>query len=146
MNDRIFASGVLAALLVIGCGGGSGGPGTGGNVPETSAEGSPVVGENGFPGHVERARARAPAALLVHTSRMDVPLGGGCTLYPSLPAFGVNLTIGPAGAASVSLPIPDTPSAIGVEIFFQYAIVDPLGAYLNLANLSDGLRIVIGKS
>jgi len=42
------------------------------------------------------------------------------------------------------MPVPAVPAFLGVELWFQYFMVDPAGSFLGVGTLTEGLHIVIG--
>ena len=42
-------------------------------------------------------------------------------------------------------PTQSNPAFLGIELWFQYAIADPQGAYLGIVSISDGLHVLIGN-
>ena len=59
----------------------------------------------------------------------------------ALPAFAVGGTPGVAGEGSfvAPLPIPNLPSAVGLQIVTQYAVVDPGAPHISGIALSDAM-------
>jgi len=140
-EPHVMSSGTIGAALSerfgLGC------AGTGGKVPAI-ASGMPVIGSATFAVTATNARATAPAALILGATRGSSALGGGCTLWVAAPQVLVNTTTDALGSASVGLPLASNPSWLGLEFYFQYAVLDPNGAYSAIAAFSDGLRILIG--
>jgi ELWxxDGT repeat protein len=124
---------------------GSGCPGTGNLVPVIAGVGLPVTGDAGFGIRVSQGRASTSAVLFGHFQSGSLALGGGCTFYLGLPVI-LALVTGTdgAGVATMPLGIPDDPSLVGASAFFQWVLVDPNGAWLNLASMSSGLHVAIG--
>lgn len=79
------------------------------------------------------------------TSTFNVSLGNGCFLYTAPPPLNFFAGTSPIGTASIPVPVPAVPQLVGAELWWQWAVVDPNGAYVNLASLSDGLYTVIGS-
>ena len=130
----------LAQIVGTGC------AGTGGNVPQIAASGLPTFGNPSFAVTLSNGRPTAAAFLAIAPALSPVPLGFGCTLYlgPLLPLLPTS-TNG-SGAASVAFAIPaDVPPFAGLDLFFQYAVLDPFGAYFGTYALSNALRIQIGS-
>lgn len=46
---------------------------------------------------------------------------------------------------SETVPVPNAAFLLGMEAFFQYALIDPSGAYAGTASFSDGLFVVVGS-
>ena len=119
-------------------------PGANG-VPFLGAFGPPAIGNDGFAFDLVSAPAGAPVAVLVAAASAQLPLGGGCSLLvdpANVLAFGA--TANAAGAASVPIPVPFSPSLRGAAPYGQGIVVDPTGAWSGLA-LSGGLNAVIGN-
>ncbi len=124
---------------------GTGCAGTGGVVPSISATGVPVLGTSPFALHLTDCLANAPVAMLLSVTRGDLPIGGGCTLYPGLPTVSVALSADANGAATLPIAMSTDPTLLGVELYWQWAIADVGGAFgPGLAAFSGGLEIVLG--
>ncbi len=125
---------------------GTGCSGTGGAVPAISNTGRPVIGttssidlSNGCPG--------CPAVLLLGPTRIDVPIGFGCTIYPQLLGLSLSATVSGTGLASIPTTIPNDRFLIGANIYAQWAALDPGGASgPGVASSSNGLRLTIGDA
>lgn len=127
-----------AVTIGVGC------PGTGNQTPAIGATGTPVTGGS-FSIDLSNARANAFAGIIFAFSRNDMPLGNGCTSYPQLPGVSSLMGVSGAGTASVNVAIPAAPVLIGFQIFAQWGVIDPAGAYgPNVAALSNGLQATIG--
>jgi ELWxxDGT repeat protein len=120
----------------------SGSPGT----PAIGYAGVPALGDGTFALTVAGALAVTPAILAAADTRTDVPLPGGCTVYPTLPPITLGTLTSPLGVGAIGVPVPPTPALVGATLFFQWAVLDPNGAFANLLAFSDGLRIRVGKS
>ncbi|MCB9882980.1 MAG: LamG domain-containing protein [Planctomycetes bacterium] len=125
---------------------GTGCPGGGGRVPAIGTTGLPVIGTtssvdlvNGCPG--------CPAALLLGVSRIDLALGFGCTLYPLPSGITLNTVVSGTGTASIPATIPMDRFLIGANMFAQWVVLDPNGAFgPNVASASDGLQMTVGDA
>ncbi|MCC6673445.1 MAG: hypothetical protein IT458_20475 [Planctomycetes bacterium] len=125
---------------------GRGCPGTGGLVPQMVAGGGlPVLGNAGFTVGVTNANVSAPCTMFVSAAINPTPVGGGCVFYTVPALISLNTSTNAAGNASIPVAIPNVPAYAGVELAFQYVVLDPNGAYFNLVSLSDALRILIGN-
>jgi ELWxxDGT repeat protein len=126
---------------------GSGCPGTGGLVPAISAVGTPLLGNAAFGVRVSDALPAAAAYLGMGFLPLDLPLGGGCRLYFFPPPFPLlfGAVVNGSGVGTVTLAIPGDPLLNGIPLYFQYAVVDPMGAYSGLA-FTGGLRVVLGAN
>ena len=108
--------------------------------------GAPYIGNAAFSVDLSNAAASAPTLLFLNNSRGDLPIGP-CTIYPSLsPAISFGTSTNASGAAATGVSIPPGPWNIGIQLYFQYVIVDAGGPILGLASSSNGLRIRIGGS
>ncbi|MCA8964495.1 MAG: LamG domain-containing protein [Planctomycetes bacterium] len=126
------------ATIGVGC------PGTGNQTPAIGATGTPVTGTS-FSIDLSNARANSFAGIIVAFSRNDMPLGNGCTSYPQLPGVSSLMGVSGAGTASVNVSIPAAPALIGFQLFAQWGVIDPAGAYgPGVAALSNGLQATIG--
>jgi ELWxxDGT repeat protein len=122
---------------------GRGCPGTGGLVPAIGASGLPSAGNLAFAVTLRGARASSFAAMHLGASRIDLPAGGGCSLY-TLPLLSLAIPTDGSGGATVPLPIPAGRGLAGLHLFFQFIVADPQGAFLGLATASDGLEVLVG--
>jgi ELWxxDGT repeat protein len=143
-GNELWALGAMAAAPPWG----TGCRGTGGLVPRIEGVGgAPVPGNASFGVEVQNALPLASAWLVLGFSPVELPLGGGCSLYVNLAPIALlfpRVTSG-AGVATVALPVPLDPLLIGVQLFAQWAIADPAGGFSGLA-LTGGLKVVIGAA
>jgi ELWxxDGT repeat protein len=123
---------------------GRGCPGTLGLVPAIGASGLPAAGNLAFALTLRRARAASFAAAHLGAQRIDLPVGGGCSLY-TLPLLSVPLPTDGSGNANLPLPIPTGRGLGGLHLVFQFVVADPQGAFVNLATASDGLDVLVGN-
>lgn len=137
--DLAALGGVLAAPYGVGC------AGTGGQTPQAGAQGLPVVASGSFAAVLTRARAQSPWAMLLSATSSAVSLGGGCTLLPQSPLIPLTGSTDSVGTARAPLPIPNVPQLAGVELFVQFAVVDPAGAFRGVGAFSNGLHLVVGR-
>lgn len=108
--------------------------------------GSPFAGNSSFAVTLSNAAASAPAALFLNNALGNLPIGS-CTIYPSLfPEIKVDTFTNAGGSASVPLAIPAGTWNWGIQLYFQYVVIDIGGPILGLASTSDALRIRIGRS
>lgn len=127
---------------------GSGCPGANG-VPGMRSNGLPVLGNAGFRIGVERCPAGAVAALLCSLAPGTVPIAAPCILQLD-PASGLPALFGLVqsnGTRSEPVPIPNQAGLVGLQLFAQWAVLDPLGTPLpGLPGLSGSraARIVVG--
>ena len=111
--------------------------------PKIAAIEAPELGNTGFGVGLSKARASTPCALFLNNARLDVPIGGGCTIYPAIPVISVSSSTNPSGDASIALPVPNVPANVGVQLWFQWAVIDAGGAWYGSGSFTGGLRIVI---
>ncbi len=71
-----------------------------------------------------------------------VALGSEVLFVATVPGFGRELWI--TGAFAAPFPIPADPSFLGLEVFFQWGVFDPLGQIFGGFAASDGLQVRIG--
>ena len=125
---------------------GSGCTGSAG-IPAIGTSGIPAIGSTTFQVRLEGARASSPAGLLLSPARSDLPLGFGCTLYLSpVLVVAIATSTNTVGSAAVPLPFPNVASHVGVNLYFQYGVLDPAGAYGGVFAASNAVRVVIGRS
>ena len=118
--------------------------GTAGKVPAISSLGAPFPGNMSWGVGVGNALATSASLLFINNARSDLSFGA-CTLYPALPAVTVASTTDALGAGSLTLSLANNPSWLGLELYFQWVVVDPNGAYFGLVSFSDGLRALIAN-
>jgi hypothetical protein len=85
--------------------------------------------------------ALAPVALIAAFASANLPLAG-CTLQVAPGQAFALLSSNAAGFANLPLPIPDVPTVLGMNVFFQSIVLDPAAAG-GLA-MSTGLQATIG--
>jgi ELWxxDGT repeat protein len=123
---------------------GHGCPGTGGRVAAIdSFGGAPRIGNADFGISLGNARPVAPAILLLDLTSMPLQIGG-CTLFV-LPLVTFGAVTDAVGSARFPLPLPDDPSVVGVDLFGQWAVVDPAGSLFGALALSDALRVTLER-
>ncbi|MEM7308642.1 MAG: ELWxxDGT repeat protein [Planctomycetota bacterium] len=120
---------------------GAGCPGTGGLVPEIGVVGVPEVGGS-FDLTLADGLSGAPALMLFGVDGAIGPIGGGCSLFLAGAFFTVPLVTDLTGAASLT--IAPTPAQAGTEVYFQYVVLDPAGAWLGLASSTGAVEVVVG--
>lgn len=117
---------------------GQGCPGTGSLVPAMGGSGTVALGSPNFAFQLTQAPPFALAVLIGGLSRttsglgpLPLPIGGSCLLLASPDTTnGFLTTVG--GTVTMPFPIPSSPTLSGLDVFFQWAIVDaasssPLG-------------------
>ena len=123
---------------------GTGCAGTNQVVPSCSARGLPRLGEAGFAVSLQHARAQSPAAFALSEGRSDLALLA-CTFHLAAPVFSIaHLTDG-TGLAQQPLPIPNQPVLLGLELFVQWGVKDPQGAYARSFAFSNALQLLVGQ-
>ena len=138
----VFLHNPLALAQVFG----AGCPGTGGRTPQVSTVGVPNLGNTAFALQVDDARPNSSAYLLISGGLSPFNIGGGCWIYPDLGGTLMGLFTNETGSAVLPVPLPPSPSPLnGLDLYVQWAIVDPEGAYGNVLAFSAGLRIMLGQ-
>ena len=49
------------------------------------------------------------------------------------------------GAAQIDVPFPNDPSITGIPLHFEYLVAVPGGPFAGVAELSDGLEVIVGS-
>jgi ELWxxDGT repeat protein len=138
---RISINGALAgtATYGLGCGG------TGGAVPQIGAFGQPQLGNAGFQITVVNGLPLSAGVVVAATAPTNIPVGA-CRVLVAPPWITLPAAfLGPTGAGSTPLPIPNDPALAGALFFGQYLVLDPLGQFLAFASLSNGLSMQLGN-
>ncbi|MFO1077334.1 MAG: hypothetical protein U1E73_06360 [Planctomycetota bacterium] len=128
----------MADLLGDGCGGALG-------VPNMRPGAAPRLG-TAFAIGLDGAQPNAPA-FAVHAFAL-VPGGdlAGCAAALDLSVgVGLFLLTDQNGVAATSVVVPNAPFALGIEIYSQWAVVDPAGGFLGALALSPVLDWMIGS-
>lgn len=125
----------LAATIGAGCAGSSGA------VPTLSTAGLPTVGNAGFAFVLQDALPAAPAALHFSPLRGRIELPP-CIVHLLAPYTIVVTTTDASGRMTVPAPIPAVPEFVGIEMFVQSSVLDPVGP--RLLALSNALHVVLG--
>lgn len=127
-----------AAAYGTGCGGPAG-------APALESVGLPLAGRSGFALDVGPTAAGTAGAVFLSVIPASLQLANGCTLLVD-PSSALTLPIiaGSTGAASARIPLPTTASFLGVTLFAQSAVIEPLGP-LGGISLSRGLEFTIGQ-
>ena len=105
----------------------------------------PTRGNTGFAVTVADGRPNSACVLLLSAATTNISLGSGCFLYVVPPTIDLFTGTDALGNASVGISVPANPSLLGGELWWQWAIVDPAGAFRNLLSISDGLHTVIAN-
>lgn len=93
---------------------------------------------------LERADPLAASGLFLSFEQSYGVLGGGCTAQIGAVAAGFAVTTDASGSATVPLAIPNQPSLVGIESYWQWASLSVGGPFSGQAVLSGGLEVVIG--
>jgi hypothetical protein len=118
--------------------------GTGGIAPRISGVGAPTIGNAGYAVQVSQAFPNSSGVMVLGFSSVDVPLGGGCSLYVNLAPVFLQFPVATngSGTGAVALPVPAAPVLAGTALYAQIAVIDPLGSFAGLS-FTSGLRIVL---
>lgn len=122
------------------------GPGCNGSagVPSIGANGLAHLGNASFAITVTQAMPNSIAVLAASLGSTNIPFDG-CRVLVDLPiTIWANPLTDAAGFATAPLTIPNDPTMLGDNLFFQYAVVDPIGTVLGFLALSNGLQVQIG--
>ena len=125
---------------------GTGCAGTNRAVPKLTATGKTKIGNSGIViVNMTNARPNAANFLVVGLTCIDLPIFGGCTIYPQLHILLGGSTNATGGTGTV-FPVPKDPTLDGISITLQYAIDDPnTAARPYTFSLSNGLRLTLNK-
>ncbi|MEM7307617.1 MAG: hypothetical protein AAF682_13145 [Planctomycetota bacterium] len=109
--------------------GGTGCAGAGGVVP-SAAHSTPALGDPSFSVDLADALPGATALLAVSFDEVETDACGiGVSFAPSsAPSLNV-LQVGANGGATQGIPLPADPALLGVDVYAQWAVVDPAGAF-----------------
>lgn len=124
---------------------GRGCPGSDGWTPRLRAGATPRIGGMDFGLEVHDGRPGSACLLLLGTQRADLPLPGACSLR--VQGIFAELLGGTdvQGSARFDLPIPQLASLLGREVFANAGVLDPAGAFAQVAALTQGLRLELGR-
>ena len=122
---------------------GSGCSGTLG-VPFLGATSAPSIGNPGFSLFVSSVPAGTATFVGIGKVRTLNDLGGGCAVYLPSPMVILGASANGSGVASHPIPIPNFPGFVGEHVYVQSGVVDPNGAYLQLAAFTRGLDLTLG--
>lgn len=125
---------------------GAGCEGTNQLTPKLSATGSTQIGATApLLLNLSQARANAASFLVLGLQCLDLPVFGGCEIYPQLSIL-VGSTTSSSGTGGFPVLIPNNSALDGVAVTCQYAIDDPNTKAAPLTfTLSNGLRLVLNK-
>jgi hypothetical protein len=119
-----------------GCGGSAG-------VPLLRAANQPQLGES-VVSDVFSAAPGSACFVLIDIMPAAVPLPGGCTQGLAAPVLLAAAVTSAGGHASAAFAIPTVTSLRGLSLFAQALTIDPNGALLGFASLTNTLRLQIG--
>jgi hypothetical protein len=124
---------------------GLGCPGTADRIPLISTVGAPALGTQPNPTLGLEVRDARPLSVAVLNASFGAAASSGpCDLLlASIDVSWVQFTTA-GGRARVSVPVPASPDLSGVSLFFQWVVIDPEGDLLDLAALSQALKLRIG--
>lgn len=118
-------------------------PGTRG-APRLGALGRPTFGNEPLQLEVLQVLPGAPSVLLLSAGAASTPLGGGCELaVAASPTVAIGSTATAAGWVRFGVQIPVVETLNGLSVYSQAVVIDPQGAWLQLA-FSRGLQLIIG--
>ena len=110
---------------------GQGCPGTGALVPLMGGSGTVAIGSPNFAFNLSQAPATSIAVLFGGGSRtvstagpLPLPIGGGCAVLAA-PDATLGFLTSASGTVTQPFAIPNSPSLSGVDLFFQWAVLDP---------------------
>jgi hypothetical protein len=105
----------------------------------------PALGET-FRLAVRDALSSAGCAVMITAQLGALPVGGTCTLYTDTAQIFLFASTSSLGVAELPITLPTGPALLGVDVFAQWAIADPAGAFLGgIGTLSDAQHILIGR-
>ena len=113
-------------------------------VPVLDAVGRPILGNASFALTLDGAAPSSVAALNVGLTRGALAVGP-CTLLVTDFAASLGFPTDANGHVTVALPVASNSALKGLDLFFQFAIADPNGAFQSFANVSNGLHVLIGR-
>jgi hypothetical protein len=126
----------IAETFATGCTGSSG-------VPVIGSTGTPSAGATAFAVSLASARANALALLAFSAGVTNAP-GNACNVFLAAPLVSLYTFTSGAGTSSIAFGIPaGIPK--GIDVYLQWAVFDPAGAFLGTLALSGALRLQIGN-
>lgn len=113
--------------------------------PVIAAAGLPTVGNGGFAVTVQNALPATLAIPVAGSGQTNIPVGGGCRLLVDFPFTLLPTEFTDAsGSAATAVPVPNNPSLVGANLFFQWAVLDGAGPFLDGFAVSGGLQVQVG--
>ncbi|MBK8098794.1 MAG: hypothetical protein IPK26_16905 [Planctomycetes bacterium] len=122
---------------------GTGCSGTAG-VPVLTACGEPTIGTEALRLDVLRGAAGSFSVLAADVHGANVMLPGGCTLLLAAPVAHAAAVTNSGGVASFTLVVPNELALRGVEIRYQAAVADPMGALAGIAAMTGSVGLRLG--
>ncbi len=111
-------------------------------LPQISVPALPIHGQTASVA-LANVPAMLPVVLGVSPSLAISVVGGGCVTYLAPPVFTFTLTSSATGDVLFPFDIDPPPMLTGTELFFQFGVFDPGGAFGNLS-FSAAVRIRVG--
>lgn len=113
--------------------------------PQIGALGVPQLGNAAFAITCAQAMPNSITVLAASLGSTNI-LFDGCRVLVDLPiTIWSNPLTDATGHAVGPFPIPNDPTMLGDNLYFQYAVLDPIGTVLGLFTLSNGLQIQLGS-
>lgn len=113
--------------------------------PRIGSNGLPTIGNATFAVTLDQALPNSFAWSGVSYAAGGLAIGGGCFQLLADPLFPLALLpVDVTGRSALPLAIPNTPSLAGADLFFQWAVQDPLGAFLDGYSVSNALQLRLG--
>ena len=114
-------------------------------IPQIGNSGVPTINQS-FSIDLSYARLSASSLLAIGVTRIAVPLGTtgapGCVLYTD-PVVLIAQPVSTAGTVSTKLSVPNDSRLVGLSVFGQYAVTDPVN---NLGLVfSPGVEMKVGR-
>ncbi|MEZ5962818.1 MAG: FG-GAP-like repeat-containing protein [Planctomycetota bacterium] len=152
-TDLVVADGGTQAALVLPARAtaradlfGSGCPGEAGRQPFVAPYGVPALPRLPNPTFGVGLQGARPFAVAVLLSSTQAPSGGGSCVFllPQIDLVWTAFT-DVVGAAHVRLPVPASPTTLsGLELWFQWVVLDPEGRLGDFLATTEGLRLRVG--
>ena len=113
-------------------------------LPQIGAVGLPRLGNASFAITVSQALPNAAATQLFSFFPSNVPLSS-CRINLAIPMLtGASLVTDLSGSGAAPLAIPNDPAYLGVNLFTQWVVLDPLGGIYQVLAATSGLQIRVG--
>jgi ELWxxDGT repeat protein len=112
--------------------------------PSIGAQGLPTLGNTAFAITLQNALANSFALQVASFTSSSIALGS-CRQNVGFPMVtGSSGFTDAAGAFAAPFPIPIDPGFLGLNLFFQWGIADPVGGIFGSFSASEGLQVRIG--